>query len=76
MSDDSLATCVGRVEELEIRLVFQEDMLSELNKVLARQDAELIKLREQVKSLSEKHLDLQYRVDQRGEISDERPPHY
>lgn len=76
MSEETLATCVGRVEELEIRLAFQEDMLTELNSILSRQDAEIIKLREQVKTLSEKHLDLQYRVDQGGEAGDERPPHY
>ncbi|MBB3168889.1 SlyX family protein [Simiduia aestuariiviva] len=76
MSEESMAACVARLEELEIRLAFQEDMLSELNTVLSRQDTELLRLREQVRTLSEKHLDLQYRVDQGSEAGDERPPHY
>jgi SlyX protein len=76
MSNTEMGECVARVEELEIRLAFQEDMLSELNNILSRQDGELIRLREQLRALSEKHVDLQYRVDQGGESAEERPPHY
>jgi SlyX protein len=76
MSNDQIGEWAARVEELEIRVAFQEDMLSELNNILSRQDTELMRLKAQLKTLSDKHLDLQYRVDQGGEAGDERPPHY
>lgn len=66
----------GRIDELEMRQAFQEDTITELNNILTRQDAQLLKLSDIVRSLSDKHLDLQYRVDQSGEVSNERPPHY
>ncbi|BFM12399.1 SlyX family protein [Simiduia litorea] len=76
MSDDLVEQLQGRIDELEMRQAFQEDTLTELNAILARQDAEILKLIAQVRSLSDKHLDLQYRIDQGGDVSNDRPPHY
>lgn len=76
MSESLVEQLQARIDELEMRQAFQEDTLNDLNAILARQDAEILKLIAQVRSVSEKHLDLQYRVDQGGEASSERPPHY
>lgn len=77
MSDPQLQQQAARIDELEMRLSFQEDTLSDLNGVIAKQDAVLMKLTEQIRSLVDKHQDLQHRVEQVGEApAQERPPHY
>lgn len=65
-----------RIDELEMRQAFQEDMLTELNAIMSRQDGEIMRLIAQVKSLSDKHQDLRFRVDQSDEPGNDRPPHY
>lgn len=71
---EMLQQLLSRVDELEMRTAFQEDLLAQLNELLARQDGEILKLQQQLKSLGDKHLDLQYRVEQGP--AQERPPHY
>lgn len=64
----------ARVDELEMRTAFQEDLLAELNALLTRQDAEILRLQKRLQSLGDQHQDLQYRVEQGP--AQERPPHY
>ena len=72
-----LQALIRRVEELENQAAFQDELQERLNEVVARQDRELIQLREQVKKLAE-------RLRELGETAaggapgpvDEVPPHY
>lgn len=74
MTDQNLLT--SRIEELEVRLAFQEDLIQELNDVITRQDGQLLKLQEQLRVLAEKHKELAFRLSEDDSLEDERPPHY
>jgi len=68
------------IEDLQSRLSFQEDTLSELNRVMSRQTGQIERLEQQLRALAGKYRDLRDAVNQ-GEESgdtpaDERPPHY
>ncbi len=66
-----------RIDELETRVAFQEDNLSELDKVIAAQDALLAKQQLQLQLLAEKFKGMESKLDQPITIGgDERPPHY
>ncbi|TQV86337.1 SlyX family protein [Exilibacterium tricleocarpae] len=66
-----------QVEDLQGRLAFQEDTLQALNDVVARQDGEILALREQMATLAEKLKDLTYALELGGaDTAQERPPHY
>lgn len=71
-----LDRAIERIDELEVRLTFQEDLIQELNQVISSQDSLLIKLQEQMRLLLEKHRELEFRLSDDGEAPDERPPHY
>jgi SlyX protein len=67
----------ARLEELESRLAFQDDLIESLNEIIARQDRDLIRLEQRVKSLGDKLNDL----GEAGALSGsspgyEIPPHY
>jgi len=67
----------SRLEELESRLAFQDDLIESLNKIIARQDRDLIRLEQRMKSLGDKVNDL----DDSGAVpgsppEHEVPPHY
>lgn len=67
----------ARIIELETRLAFQEDTLNELNAVIARQDHEVILLRQQVALIAKRLDDYSYSQEQGStQASHERPPHY
>lgn len=66
-----------RLVELETRVAFQEDTLNELNKVIARQDNEIIVLRQQLALIAKRFEDLLYTSEQgEADAAQERPPHY
>nr|WP_010130868.1 SlyX family protein [Microbulbifer agarilyticus] len=67
---------VARIDELETRLAFQEDTLSQLNDTIAKQDAQLRALVGNMKEVSEKYRDLAFEMNKGGKPGDERPPHY
>ena len=48
----------GRLEELESRLAFQDDLIESLNDVVARQDREIQNLRTKLKDLDERIRDV------------------
>lgn len=66
-----------RIEELESRLAFQDDLIESLNEVVARQDRELLRLAQRVAALEERLNDLASVAGGGGESQGhEVPPHY
>jgi len=67
----------SRLEELESKLAFQDDLIESLNEIIARQDRDLLRLELRVKTLSDKLSDLAESAATPGESPGfEVPPHY
>jgi len=67
----------SRLDELESRLAFQDDLIESLNETIARQDRELVRLELRVKSLADKLNDFAESAAMPGAASGhEVPPHY
>jgi len=66
----------ARLDELESRLAFQDDLIESLNEIIARQDRDLIRLEQRVKSLGDKLDDLGEAGALSGSPGHEIPPHY
>ena len=71
---ETRAVADDRFEDLEVRIAYQDQMLNELNDVVTRQQATIMRLEERVELLLE-------RVRALGESDaaapgDEKPPHY
>lgn len=67
----------ARLDELESRLAFQDDLIDSLNSVVSRQDREIGQLRRQVRRLEEKLAELADAASLPGPASGhEPPPHY
>ena len=67
----------ARIEELESRLAFQDDLIEDLNGVVARQDRDLAVLNLRMKELASKISDIAESEASPGESSGyENPPHY
>jgi SlyX protein len=63
--------------DLQTRIAYQEDLLSELNNIVIKQDAEILTLKQQVRQLAKKMEDFLANPESGGvEISMEKPPHY
>jgi SlyX protein len=63
--------------DLQTRIAYQEDLLSELNNIVIKQDAEILTLKQQVRQLAKKMEDFLANPESDGvEISMEKPPHY
>lgn len=60
--------------DIQSRLAFQEDALTELNRVAARQQQEIRDLKEEIKQLKEGLKSVAASIPGRGE--EEPPPHY
>jgi SlyX protein len=76
MSDQRPAE-LSRLDELESRLAFQDDLIESLNRVVARQDRELASLAQRVKDLEARLTDLAEAASQPGgSAGHEVPPHY
>jgi len=65
-----------QIAELQARISFQENTLSALDQVVARQDREILTLKAQLVSLVDKLNDLQFALDDQNGSEQERPPHY
>ena len=74
MSDPS--KLVTRVEELESRLAFQDDLIESLNEVVARQDKEIVLLTKRLQELMERLNDLDSATSGGTPEGHEVPPHY
>lgn len=67
----------SQVVELEVRFAYQEDLLNELNKVVAKQDAELLLVKEQMRVLLKRIEEMAAPPAGNSSLeTDERPPHY
>jgi len=67
----------SRLEELESRLAFQDDLIESLNEIIARQDRDLARLEIRVKSMSDKLNDLSEAGSAPlAPTGHEVPPHY
>lgn len=63
--------------EIQTRVAYQEDTLTQLNDVISRQDGELVQLKQQLRLLAQRLDELVREPGQSdAEIIDERPPHY
>lgn len=67
--------------ELESRLAFQEETLSQLNEVVAGQDRRIERLEQQLQALAAHYRNLRDALDEakgltEGTLPDARPPHY
>lgn len=66
-----------RLDELESRVAFQDDLIESLNTVVARQDRELADLRRRVQALESKLAELADAANLTGAApGHDVPPHY
>jgi SlyX protein len=63
-----------RLIELEIKAAYQEDLLQELNKIVAQQQQQLALLENTCQLLYERITKVQ--LEQRDDASEPPPPHY
>ena len=72
---DSLAAWAqARLNELEAKLTFAEDMIDSLNQVVVRQQAQLDSMQQQLRLLHQRMQDAA--PDEPHSPRDEIPPHY
>jgi SlyX protein len=64
-----------RIDELESRIAFQDDLIESLNEVVARQDREIARLAKRVANLEGKVEDIAATAPAAGD-GHEPPPHY
>jgi len=63
--------------ELQTRMAYQEDTITQLNNVVTQQDADIIQLQQQMRLLAKRIDELSFtQGDGSEEIANERPPHY
>jgi len=68
---------LSRLDEVESRQAFQDDLIENLNRVIARQDRELADLARRVKDLEARLTDLAEAASASGGAgAHEVPPHY
>ena len=73
----SAADTSTRLDELESRLAFQDDLIEQLNEVIARQDREFLALASRVRELESKLNDLAAAAAAPGGSPEQEvPPHY
>lgn len=65
-----------RIEELEARQAFQDDLIERLNDVVARQDRELVSLLRRVEALERRLAELDETSSAAPAGGHEIPPHY
>jgi len=67
---------IKRLDELESRLAFQDDLIESLNKVITRQDREISNMASQLKDLITRVADQAETAGPGTEPEHEIPPHY
>jgi SlyX protein len=73
----SSADTSARLDELESRLAFQDDLIEQLNEVIVRQDRDVLALLARVRELEAKLNDLAAAAAAPGGSPEqEAPPHY
>ena len=77
MTTTSHSDLVARLDELESRLAFQDDLIENLNEVITRQDRDLSRMSLQLKDLAVRLGEVADATSGAGGQSDfEVPPHY
>lgn len=66
----------SRLEAVESKLAFQEDLIESLNEVVARQDREILALKQRLSELAAKIEDLAAASPGGAGLDHEPPPHY
>ena len=66
----------SRLEELESRLAFQDDVIESLNEVVARQDREILLLGQRLAALEAKFEEVADAAPGGASNGHEPPPHY
>jgi len=66
----------SRIIELEIKAAYQEDLLSELNRIVSRQQQQIDRLEATCELLNDRIKSLSTEGAGGGEAVDEVPPHY
>lgn len=66
----------GRLDELESRLAFQDDLIENLNEVIARQDRDIALLTHRLADLTAKFEELAASAAPDSTTGHEPPPHY
>lgn len=73
---EAVLKLVERIDELEARLAFQEDMIAQLNDVIARQDADIRRLLIHMRELMQKYSAISSELPGGARPSGDKPPHY
>ena len=68
--------CASRLDELESRLAFQDDLIDSLNKVVTRQDRQIADMASQFKDLAARISDQAETAADGTAAEHEIPPHY
>lgn len=66
---------IEKIEDLETRLSFQDDLLSAMNMRVTEQDTEIAKLQLQLQHINQKLKESHSLNDGENSV-DEKPPHY
>ena len=67
---------VKRVTELEIQLAHTQREVEQLNEVVTEQSRQLDRVMRLVKRFEEKLDDFKYKIEEKRDLLDEKPPHY
>lgn len=65
-----------RLEKIETKIVFQEDLIEELNKIIYQQQKKLEQLEATCEALASHISSLAESVNENRTVESERPPHY
>lgn len=76
MSPEALAALEARVAELETQLAFQDELHQRLDDTVARQDREILELKQRLKVMAERLRDMGDSTTGSDVPVDEVPPHY
>ena len=66
----------SRLQELESQSAFQDELIHKLNDIVARQDSEILELKNHLKHLAQRMQDMRDSAPAAGDPAGEVPPHY
>ncbi len=72
---DEIGSLAAKIDALETRIAFQDDIIEDLNKTITVQWDEFEKLRQQISRLNGQISDMQNSAEQTGS-GEPPPPHY
>jgi SlyX protein len=77
MNEQAISEIADELIELQTRIAYQEDTITQLNTVVTQQDATILQLQQQMRLLAKRIDELSFtQGDGSEEITHERPPHY